>query len=227
MVTKMAGKNRIAEANGHDAQGDRKKEKIEIAPLNIQRFKLKIVGTTPLIVHHFSDKSRKEMADKTEKKARGPKEARNPRQEYLDAFYLMPDSGPADTAKAKYGIPAAGFKGATKTACRFTDGVKMSYALGAFFILDDGGGLVQLKCSKPIMRTDLVRIGKFPNKIPTEAYRPEFKDWECTLTIEYNASCITASQIVNLFHYAGFHIGWGELRREKGFSYGAFRVEAV
>lgn len=199
-------------------------EKVEIPELAIRTFKLQIVGTSPLIVHKFSEKSRKQIADKQQQKAKGGRDKRDPHAEFLAALYMMPGS-PAPLSKgAKYGIPASGFQKAAMKACRYIDGINMTFAAGAFFVREDSGGLVQMKCSKPVMREDTIRL---PNKNLDLRYRPEFSEWSCELTIDYNASAISAEQIINLFHHAGFHIGWGELRREKGFSNGAFAVKTA
>ncbi len=201
-----------------------KVEQVELRPIDIKSFKLTIVGTSPLIVHKFSEKSRKQIADKQQQKAKGGRDKRDPHSEFLAALYMMPGS-PAPLSKgAKYGIPASGFQKAAMKACRYIQGINMTFAAGAFFVREDSGGLVQIKCSKPFMREDTIRL---PNKNLDLRYRPEFSEWSCELTIDYNASAISAEQIVNLFHHAGFHIGWGELRREKGFSNGAFAVKTA
>ncbi len=193
---------------------------------DIRILKLHIKGATPLIVHKQSEKTRKAIEDKQGKKAKGPKAARDPRQEYLDSFYMMPSSKPPESKGARYGIPASGFKRACEGVCTggFVSGMSGSFVRRAFFILDDGGGLCELKCSKPVMRTDPVKIGKFPNKVLDFRYRPEFAEWSCTLRIRYNATAITAEQIVNIFMFAGLHEGWGEMRAGKGYSNGQWEV---
>ena len=196
-------------------------EVVPVRPIDIREFQIPIRGVTPLIVHKFSEKARKSIEDKQQQKAKGGREKRDPHTEFLSALYMMPDSPAPLTKGARYGVPASGFKKAAVKACRYIDGINMTFASGAFHVLDDAGGMVQLKCSEPTMREDTIRL---PNKNLDLRYRPEFAEWSCILRIRYNASAISAEQIVNLFHHAGFHIGWGELRAEKGFSNGMFEV---
>lgn len=228
-------KNRIKESlngNGDSAtavaerpkRGDLKNaEAIVIQPIDIRNFEMGIRGTSPLIVQKFSEKARKSIKDKQEQKAKGGREKRDPHAEFLAALYVMPGTGAPGSKTAKYGIPAAGFKKAAVSACRYIDGINMRFASGAFHVLEDAGGLVQLKCSQPYMREDTVRL-LGPSRPLDLRYRPQFDEWSCVLRIRYNASVISAEQIVNLFHHAGFHIGWGELRAEKGYSNGTFEV---
>ena len=75
------------------------------------------------------------------------------------------------------------------------------------------------------MDTRAVRIGKFPNKVTTLAYRPRFDIWKIKARIRYNAKLISPSQLVNLFENAGFSVGLCEYRPEKGGNCGMFEVE--
>jgi len=223
-----AGRVSLNGSNGHasPAKAKGKKEITTIPALDIRDFTIQVIGTTPLIVHAFSEKGRKAIEDKQQKKAKVAKAARDPEEEYKDCFYLMPGSGPAGTKTARYGIPAAGFKKGAISACRYIDGLSMTKANGAFFVLDDGGGLIEIECSEPFMRVDTVRIG--PQKALDIRYRPEFSEWKCNLRIRHNAANVSAEQIINLFHHAGFHVGYGEMRPEKGgYSYGMYEVRTA
>ena len=218
-----------ASTNGH-AKNRLPAEMQAAVPVSLQKPDIRILeinlkGVTPLIVHAFSAKSQKQIEDKQQQVAKGPREKRDPRQEYLNAFYMMPGSPAPETKGARYGIPASGFKRACEGVCagKFVNGITGTFCKRAFFVLDDGGGMVELKCSKPVMRTDIVRIGTF-GKTPDPRYRPEFKDWACTLRIRYNATVITPEQIVNIFMYAGLHEGWGEMRAGKGYGNGQWEV---
>ncbi len=208
-------------------------EHVEVSPVHIKLLKpdirtmqVHLVGVTPLIVHRFTEKARKQITDKEQQKAKGPREKRDPHQEYLDSFYMMPGTKP-ETKGARYGIPASGFKRACENVCgktRFVQDMAATFVQRAFFILDDEDGLVELDSCKPRMRTDIVRIGGFAKKTPQERYRPEFKTWSVTLRVRYNATAISAEQIVNIFMFAGLHEGWGEMRAGKGGSNGQWEV---
>jgi hypothetical protein len=218
----LATKNRIAQ-NGH-APAPTKAERVELKPIDIRTFKLPIKGTSPLIVHKFSEKAKKQIEDKQQKKAKGAKEARDPKSEYLAACYVMPDSPKAGEKKAKYGVPASGLKNCAVSACKFVDGMPMTYARGAFHVIEDAGGLVEIAFDEMRMREDTVRLCG-PGGALDMRYRPEFLGWSLVMTIRYNAAAISPEQIVNLFNIAGFSVGLCEWRPERDGAYGMFEVQ--
>ena len=182
---------------------------VSLSRINLQRLRLRLVGDSALISHRWSDKAKKEMLDKQMLKAKQAKGAKDPERDYRESLYEHPDGG--------YGFPCVAFKAAAVEACRFTDGMKMTEARGAFHIQ---GELAKIE-GEPSMREDMVRIGMGTADI---RYRGEFKEWSTTLEIQYNANAITPEQIVNLFNLAGFGVGVGEWRPEKDGSYGRFHV---
>ncbi len=189
---------------------------LTIPPILLKTVKIKIKGTAPLLMHKFSMKAQKQIADKQQGKAKNKKAPKDPKAEFEAAIYYMPGS------KNKYGFPASAFKKAAISACRYVDGVTMTHAKGAFHVLSD---LVEIKIKgKPIMREDTVRIGGFGSKVTDLRYRPEFRNWKCELVIRYNTSAITPEQIAHLLNVAGFSIGIGDWRPEREGSFGMFEV---
>lgn len=183
---------------------------VEIKRLNERRAVVELVSDSPLIVHAWSAKAKKEMLDKQMKRARGPKIAKDPERDYEEAFYRLPDGCP--------GFPSVAFKTAAVCAAgRFVDGMRMTEVRGMFHVV---GELVEIR-GEPQMREDMVRVGKGTADI---RYRPEFKKWRCSLEIRYNADAISLEQIVNLLNMAGFGVGIGEWRPEKDGVYGMFHV---
>ena len=227
--------NRISESmptgNGESAEKVKgkkppRKEEVRMLPLEVEVFEVKIRGIGPLVCHAFDAKNIKQIEDKQQGKAQGPRKSKDPDAERKACYYMMPGSPPPETKGAKYGIKACGFKKALVSACRYVDGISMALARGAFFVLDDGGGLVQLRNhSEPVHRTDTVRIGIPPRTTLDIRYRPDFTEWEATLKIQFDRSVISAEKIINLVARAGFHIGWGENRPEKsGDTWGRWEV---
>lgn len=185
-------------------------ELIEIKKINIRNTVVELVGDSPLIVHAWSAKAKRAMLDKQMKRAQGPKAAKDPEQDYEDAFYRMEDGKP--------GFPSIAFKAAAVSAAgRFTNGMKMTHVRGCFHI---EGELVEI-IGEPNMREDMVRVG---NGTADIRYRPEFKKWRVRLPVHYNADAISLEQVVNLFNMAGFGVGVGEWRPEKDGLYGMFHV---
>lgn len=183
---------------------------VELKRIRVETVELRIVGDSPLIVHAWSAKAKKEMLDKQMKKAKTAKEAKDPERDYKEAFYRLPDGKP--------GFPTIAFKQAAVAAGgRFSDGLKMTELRGAFFVV---GELVEI-VGKPTMREDMVRVGMGTADI---RYRPEFKEWAATLVIKYNADAMSLDQLVNIFNLAGFGVGVGEWRPERNGQYGMFHV---
>lgn len=183
---------------------------IELPPLNIQTVTFNLIGDSPLIVHAWSEKAKRQMLDKQMKKATKAKDAKDPEADYQACFYY--------TESGAYGFPAIGVKAAMVSACRFVD-AKMTVMRGAFHI--DCEMLEVIGDPRP--REDMVRVGMGTADI---RYRPEFVEWRIPVTIKFNASVIAVDQLANLLNAAGFGVGIGEWRPEKNGSYGRFHVAA-
>lgn len=201
---------------------------VELLPIQVQEFGLKVRGLSPLICHRFSEKAKKQIEDKQQKKAKTAKEARDPQAEFLSSLYTFPGDV-AGVKGCRYGVPAVWFKLAAVDACRFSDGLKMTMARGAFHVMGespDSGGLVLLKYDDLRMREDAVTIGMGSRDL---RYRGEFSNWSVNLKIRYNAACISVEQIINLINVAGFGCGIGERRPSQGCSdqFGMFAVETT
>lgn len=192
---------------------------IVIPAMNLEQVEIKIVGITPLIVHKFSDKARKMIEDTQQGKAKNKRPPKNPKAEFEGALYVMEKA--TGRKKTRYGFPSSGFKQAAVSACRYVEGVKMTAAKGSFHVM---GELSEIIGAPPIMRTDMVRIGGFGNKVADVRYRPEFTEWAVKLKIRYNADAITPDRIAHLLNIAGFSVGIGEWRPEKGGQFGQFSV---
>lgn len=181
---------------------------IDLPPLKIQHMTILLVGDSPLISHAWSHKAKAEMLAKHMQKAKQPKAAKVPEDDFRESLYPHPDGG--------YGFPAVAFKSAAVSACRFAD-MKMTNARGAFHVL---GELVRIE-GEPTMREDMVRLN---GTTPDVRFRGEFKVWKALVTVRFNAGALSAEQIVNLFNTAGFGVGVGEWRPERNGSYGMFHV---
>ena len=197
---------------------------IVIPRIEIKTIKIKLVGDSPLVVHAWSEKAKSMMLAKQMKEAMPGKEAKDPFRDYCDSMHWISpkpkNPTPEDVAKAKFGFPVIGFKGAAVDACTFVDGITKVMARGAFHI---NGDLAEIKCDGgPVMREDMVRIAMGTADI---RHRGEFTNWSTELSIRYNSRAITPEQIVNVFNVAGFSIGVGEHRPARDGSWGMFHAE--
>lgn len=182
---------------------------VELKPLALGHIDLPLRGTSPLIVHAWSDKAKKMMLDKQMKKASTGKQAKDPDQDYAASLYPL-------SAGGSHQFPSVAFKASAVRAG--TDaGYKMTDLRRAFQI---PGTYVEIS-GVPEMREDMVRVGMGTADI---RYRAQFPDWGAVLRITYNRAAISDEQIVNLFEVAGFGVGVGEWRPEKNGQYGMFEV---
>lgn len=203
--------------------------KISIPKMNIQSVKFDIEGMSPLVVHRWSEKARKEILDKQMKKAKGGKEAKDPYKQFVQSLYFIsgrPHDGGEIPDDARFGFPAVAFKKALVSACRQVDGIAMTEARQVLFVKADsfsdcGVELVEIQ-GEVVMREDMVRIG---NNIADIRFRGSFPQWETTLDIEFDAGILSAEMVANLCNIAGWSVGVGEDRPEKkGGQWGRFRI---
>ena len=215
---------------------------IELPGIDQEVFTVNIVGDSPLIVHKWSEKAKKEILDKQMKKASKGKQEKVPARDFLDSLYWLDESGCSiadnpeinavtnDTpfekvqqivAKGRFGFPACAFKACALDA-GYQQGVlaKKTTARGAFHILGEFAVIE----GTPTMREDMVQVGGM-SKVADIRYRGEFRQWKTTLTIRYNKNAISPEQIINLLAYGGFSNGVGEWRPSKDGSFGTFHVE--
>lgn len=206
----------------------KKSETIVIPAINVQRATIRVVGDSPLIVHKWSEKAKKEILDKQMKKAKTKgHDAKDPVADFINSLYWMEGEPEEKTEEgfakaiqggARFGFPSVAFK-ASAVAAGYRSGVtKDKVSMNAAFHID--GELVEVK-GIPEMREDMVRVGMGTADI---RYRGMFREWSATFSAKYNASAISLEQMVNLFNLGGFACGLGEWRPEKGGQFGMFHV---
>lgn len=195
-----------------------KKNVVEIPELKIETVEIKIIGTSPLIVHRFSAKAQKQILAIQNKEAKAGREIRNPDAEYLDTLYTFKKGD-----YKKTGFPAVGFKAAMVRGAKQL-GLTMTDVRGAIFVLPSKGSneLVEIKGSY-FMRTDMVRVGNGGADI---RYRAEYPNWKASLLIKYNTAVFSLEQVATIVRIGGFAAGVGEWRPEKSNtgSYGTWEL---
>lgn len=218
MAVKM--KNRIAELQDESPERDNgrasKAKSFQLMKLEPERSMFTISGLSPLIVHAWGSKAIRMIEDKQQKKEQQPKEAKDPQSEMDSCFY--PRTG------KKHCIPAAAIKAAIVSAATSLDD-KINFSQKkikqAVFVVGD---MLELDASAPIMRTDMVRVGRM-SKSADVRYRPMFETWSCSFMVDYNASIYSAKQVAQLIEVAGFAVGICEWRPERGGSFGRFTLQ--
>lgn len=189
-----------------------------------------IIGTTPLVVHRFSEKAKRKMLDSMQGK-KDPKEIRDPDAEFQAAAYRLSDG--------RYGFPAVAFKSATVSAARFypKNDVTMTGLRQFLFFAgehgEDGTQLVPILGEQeaannghsiewPRMREDVVRIGRGSTDL---RYRPEFWPWRAELRVTYITSALTQGSVLSLIDAGGMGVGVGEWRPERSGDLGMYQVD--
>jgi len=184
-------------------------ELVSVPGMQRQMMEITLIGDTPLISHAWSHKAKQMMLDKQTKKPMEKKAAKDPKDDYEESMYRLPDGRPA--------FPSVAFKTAAVDACSHIDGMTKVLARGAFHVLED---LLPIE-GEPEAREDMVRVGMGVADI---RYRAQFKQWRVTLRISYNAGVIDPPNIIHLFDTAGFAIGVGDWRPARDGSFGMFHV---
>lgn len=190
---------------------------IDVQKIDIGKLLVPILGTTPLIVHRFSEKAKRQMLDKMQGH-RTVKEPKNPEAEYQAAFYRFEEGG--------YGLPIGAFHQATVGAARFYGKDVTMTGLRQFMFMRgepgvDGISLVRIEGSEPFMREDVVRVGQGTDL----RYRPQFTEWNTILTVLYVKSALTQSSVLSLIDAGGLGVGVGEWRPEKKGEFGCYGID--
>lgn len=192
---------------------------VQITKIASETLAVPIVGTMPLIVHNFSEKSKRQMLDAQQGRKK-VKEVRDPEAEYEAAFYRMKDG---------YGFPVTAFKAATVGAARFYGkDVKMTELRQFIFMHGDISpldpqALVPIY-GEPHMREDIVRLGGMSRSADLR-YRPEFTEWGTTLKVTYVTSSLSRESVLSLIDAGGLGIGVGEWRPEKRGEFGTYMID--
>jgi hypothetical protein len=194
-------------------------KEITIPEPQINKVAVTIKGTSPLIMHEWSEKSKREIRDKQQMKAKTKRGARDPKAEY--------ESAKIKNSKGKLAIKAIWIKNAVVSSARFVENLPMTILRGALFVNSDEDGLIELRYKKEEMVEDTVRLSGI-GRTADLRYRPYIYDWEADVEIEYDADVLTMEQVIHLLKKAGFSNGLGENRPERsGDNYGRFTVEPV
>ena len=197
--------------------------RIEISKIAAETMLVPIRGTAPLIVHSFSEKSKRQMLDAQQGKKK-LKEIRDPQAEYEAAFYrIATDDGDA------YGFPVTAFKAATIGAARFYDKSVTMTSLRQFMFMHgiltkaDPQQLVRIH-GEPQMREDIVRLGGMSRSADLR-YRPEFIEWTTELKVTYVTTSLSRDSVLSLIDAGGLGIGVGEWRPEKRGEFGTYEID--
>jgi hypothetical protein len=201
-----------------------KPESTNTAEVGIRSIEIRLRGRkgSPLVIHNFSEKAKGEIRDKQQKTAKKKKEARNPVEEFMAARYIDEqgrECAPMTALKKALVSAATAFDDLTKVALRqalFVDSVVSPGTPLIPIELYDGSPAVG------VMREDPVTIGVNTRGL---VYRPEYKQWQLRISIEFNPRLVSEEQVLALVDQAGWGVGICEGRPEKSSALGWGRFE--
>ena len=221
------------------------KEMITINPIKISQSTITIVGDSPLLVHAWSEKAKKQMLAEQQKEngKKLPRVKRDPFADFMNALYWITPKPEEDTPAAfekaveegaKFGFPLIAIKQAATAACYRAGvipnqvGMKTSFYLSAVDGGNTGSGLelAVIESEKPpYCREDMVKVGGI-NKTADLRYRPCFENWKIRLQINMvENGNFSMGSIINAINMSGFMNGIGEWRVERDGDFGRFHVE--
>lgn len=189
---------------------------ITLKPISKRKMTFGIRGTSPLIMHQWSEKAKGLMRDKQQEgKKTKTREKRVPADEAKAATYT--------TSEGDIGIPGMAFKSALVTAAHKDIGIEKTLVRKALFLItDDPNKVLPIDGSKPSVREDMVRVGMGSADL---RYRPEFIKWSCLITLEVDSELLQRDDVLALVDRAGFGVGICEWRPEKGGEFGRFEID--
>lgn len=179
---------------------------------------------SPLVVHAFAEKAKAEIRAKQRKEPRKAKEMRDPNAEFLAARYV--------NAKGQECAPIYALKKAIVSAATAFDDLTKVALRQALFVMpasDPASDMVpiELHDGSPavgVMREDAVTLQGTTRGL---AYRPEYKEWQLRVLIEFNPRLVSEGQLLALVDQAGWGVGLCEGRPEKTSALGWGRFARV
>jgi len=225
--------------------------RVEIKPVPIEKARIKIIGDTPLLVHAWSEKAKKEMLANQQMSAREKKvkehDKREPFADFVEAAYWItpqPEVRGLPEEKqiklfedaiengAQFGFPVIAFKQATILACKDAGFIRGTTIMRRLFHVNAVNGahvrssqeLAILNIEEPPeLSEDVVKIGL--SKVADLRYRPSFRKWSVELELSLiKTGMFEMSDIITAIDMAGFMNGVGEWRIEKNGEFGCFHV---
>ena len=193
------------------------------------RFQVWLIGDTPLIVHAWSEKAKREMLAKQVKAVKQGREVRDPYAEFEASLYKI--------SEGVYGFPVTAFKNAITSGAHKDKGLART-ALRAGLWLDAtmvrmeaamAGAICDMPLtriwgSEPEMREDMVRVGSGLQKTSSTAYRAQFSRWAVKITGRFDSVVITPEALAERLTDAGLSYGVGDWRTEKTGVFGSFHM---
>lgn len=213
----------------------KKAEPQQLVKLQLGKIIVPVISQTGLIVHEFSEKSKREMLHNMQKKPKTGREIRDPLADFKGSLYKFPEGGPLS---GQYGFPARGFKACFVNAANDVE-LQKTQIKRQLRVHGTGEGAMNVDAlilieSDPLpkelwtkwdheyakelaayhaigisMREDVVRLA---NGSADLRYRAIYPNWRAKIPVIYNSRMLSRDQLLALIDAAGFGVGIGEWR---------------
>jgi hypothetical protein len=246
----------VENINGESEQmevSEKATQRVEIKKIPTEKARIKIIGDTPLLVHAWSEKVKKQLLNEMQMSKREKKEKehekKDPFADFVEAAYWitpMPQVRGLPYEKqvelfekaiedgALFGFPTIAFKKAAITACYSAGFIKSTTLMrrlvhinavhGAHVGSSQELAIIDIE-EPPELSEDVVKVGPFNNRVPDLRYRPSFRKWSVELEISlYKTGMFTMEDVINAIDMGGFMNGVGEWRTEKDGEFGNYHV---
>lgn len=187
-----------------------------IPPIKQEIIKLRIIGTTPMFQNRMAEKARQQLLVGSAKKTKAERLElkHDPIREYQSSAEILRDGPTA------LGVRVVAIKAAMCQAALETPGLTKTSAQRLIFMPGDHYALY----GTPQLRIDVVRSADI-NRTPDMRTRCFLPKWGAEVEIRYVRPALNASSVATLLANAGFLIGIGDFRQDKGKgAFGSFRV---
>lgn len=220
----------------------KKVEVVKIHALDQKEAVIRVVGTTPLIVHKWDEKMKRALPAGKAALSTGITEKAEypgPMESFINSMYWITEKPTEYTEEAfdeavangaRWGFRVEAFKNAAIDAAYSKKwipnkkGVKGLFFIMPDFVDEDGNQLVEIHGDPPMIREDVVILGGI-SRSPDLRWRGQFTNWYCDLKVLYDADGVyTIQDITNMINVGGTYNGIGEYRPEKDGQYGMYRV---
>jgi hypothetical protein len=194
---------------------------------NFQTARFTIRGTSPLVIHRFSAKTKAQMKLKMETgkaaSSRKNREAKDTDELFQEARYISKEGWD--------GFHAGALRHALISACRLVN-FRMTLAKLSVFIEADGVDATEPQIplvriyAKPVKQEDMARV---ETGQPYVTVRAAYHDWTAKVRIRWDLDQFTQTDVANLLMRVGQQVGICEGRPDSknsaGMGWGLFTLE--
>lgn len=202
------------------------KQTVAISAPNFGHAEFEIVGTSPLVIHRFSAKTKQQMKEKMETgkaaSSRKNREAKATDDLYHEARYISTEGWD--------GFHAGAMRNALISACRLVN-FKMTLAKMSVFVEADGRDKLEPQIpliriyGDPVKQEDMARV---ETGQPYVTVRAAYHEWRAKIRLVWDQDQYTIANVTNLLARVGMQVGIGEGRNDSknsaGMGWGSFKI---